>query len=92
MTKKIIKYKLTEEGTIPSFIQEGGMFPSSLNSENVELIGISLDDVELPNDVVVYETQESLVNYLNSLPYDIVETPLTIAERVEYLFSLSTRE
>jgi hypothetical protein len=92
MPKKVIKYKLTPEGSTPSFVEEKyhGWYPSSPLSEETYLIGISVNSAELTEDVTVYETQADLVNYLKTLYYPIYteESPITIEERAEYLFSL----
>lgn len=94
MPKKVIKYKLTPEGSTPSFVEEKyhGWYPSSPLAEEADLIGISIDNAELPSDITVFETQEELVTYLDSLYYPIQteESPTTTQERAEVLFSLLT--
>ena len=92
MPKKVIKYKLTPEGSTPSFVEEKyhGWYPSSPLAEETYLIGISVNSAELTEDVTVYETQADLVSYLETLYYPIYteESLITVEERAEYLFSL----
>ena len=94
MSKKVIKYKLTPEGVNPNYVEEKyhGWYPSSPLAEEAELIGISINNAELPVDVVVFETQADLVTYLDSLYYPIQteESPATAQDRAEELFSLLT--
>lgn len=94
MSKKVIKYKLTSEGMTPDFVEDKyhGWYPSSPLAEEADLIGISINNAELPVDVVVFETQANLVTYLDSLYYPIQteESPLSAQERAEQLFALLT--
>ena len=94
MPKKVIKYKLTPEGVTPNYVEEKyhGWYPSSPLAEEAELIGISINNAELPVDVVVFETQADLVTYLDSLYYPIQteESPTSTQGRAEELFSLLT--
>lgn len=67
MAKKVISYKLTEAGTIPLYVEDGGYLPKNSNDTvNMVLIGISVDEPTLPENVVVYETEADLVAYLDS--------------------------
>lgn len=55
MAKRLVKYKLMGDGSIPIWIEEGGMFP-----EGKDLIGYTVDDEEfyVPSDVVEITEQE----------------------------------
>ncbi len=90
MAKKVIKYKLTSDGKIPSYVdaENSGCYPSAPTWEEMELIGISLNNVELPPDVLVYETVQDLVTYLNTLPYEFntEKDPMTVEQRTEEIF------
>jgi hypothetical protein len=46
MTKKIIKYTLTPEGTVPDYVIDGGYFASKNNNnspQDYDIIGIATD-------------------------------------------------
>jgi hypothetical protein len=46
MTNKIIKYNLTADGTIPTYIDDGGYFPkanSNASPQDWDLIGVTVD-------------------------------------------------
>lgn len=58
--KQVIAYRLSE-GTIPTFVSDGGYC-----SNNDLLIGISVDGLPLPEYVSVFNTKEELITYLNT--------------------------
>jgi hypothetical protein len=46
MANKIIKYNLTADGTIPTYIDDGGYFPkanSNASPQDWDLIGVTVD-------------------------------------------------
>ena len=46
MANKIIKYNLTESGTIPTYIEDGGYFPkanSNASPQDWDMIGATVD-------------------------------------------------
>jgi hypothetical protein len=60
--KKIIKYQLSESGTIPNYVSNGGYFPNGS-----ELIGVSVeDDLTIPEEVEILDKSE-LVSHVTSL-------------------------
>lgn len=61
---KIIKYTLTPEGTVPSYIIDGGYFPVLNNNvfpQNLDLIGIAIDDAPQ----IGFVNKTALLTYLN---------------------------
>ena len=66
MAKKVISYKLTSEGTIPDFVEDGGYYPSAPTWQEMVLVGVSKDGATLPAEVDVYETEADLLAYLES--------------------------
>lgn len=58
--KQVIAYRLAE-GTIPTFVFDGGYF-----SNNDLLVGISVDGLPLPEYVTVFNTKEELTNYVST--------------------------
>jgi hypothetical protein len=58
--KQAIAYRLAE-GTIPTFVSDGGYY-----SNNDLLVGISVDGLPLPEYVTVFNTKEELTTYLNT--------------------------
>jgi hypothetical protein len=59
--KKAVAYNLIN-GHVPSFISDGGYYPN----ESEKLIGVTIDNPELPNDIVIFDTLQDLTLYLNS--------------------------
>jgi hypothetical protein len=58
--KQVIAYRLAE-GTIPTFVSDGGYF-----SNNDLLVGISVNGLPLPEYVTIFNTKEQLVTYFNT--------------------------
>jgi len=61
---KVIKYNLTSDGKIPSFVVDGGYFPKKNNKkspEDLDLIGISKNSDGLKH----FKKKDTLVTYLD---------------------------
>ena len=79
MAYKVVKYRLTAEGTIPNFLKfgvsqgTGGMYPVADSSKSSPqdwiMIGISDNDVAIPTDSKVGEiaSKDNLTTYLTSI-------------------------
>lgn len=66
MAKKVISYKL-ENGTVPSYVSDGGYFPKDPNdTPNMVLLGVSVDNPTLPAEVAEYADEAAVVAYLNT--------------------------
>jgi len=68
MANKIIKYNLTEAGTIPTYIEEGGYYPkanSNTSPQDLDLIGAT---VEGSNETALgeLENKAAVKSYLDS--------------------------
>jgi hypothetical protein len=92
---KVISYELTSEGMAPSFIIDGGYYPTSQLGQERILIGIA-EDATYTNDVTVYETKEELIAYLDTYAsemFNVVNlytqetTPFSSAESAEFIWA-----
>ena len=62
---KLIKYTLTEEGTIPTYIVDGGYLAIANDKpwpQNYDLVGVATDDAS----EVGFQNKEELSTYLES--------------------------
>ena len=67
MAKKIIRYNLELDGTIPPYIEDGGYFASSNSNQppqDLDLIGVT-DSTE--TGLAEFENKESLLEYLQDV-------------------------
>lgn len=58
--KQVIAYRLAE-GTIPTFVSDGGYYRN-----NDLFIGVSVDGLPLPENVSIFNTKEELITYLST--------------------------
>lgn len=65
--KQVVAYRLTE-GTIPTFISDGGYFYN-----NDLLVGITVDGLPLPENVSIFNSKEELFTYVSTF-YNESET------------------
>lgn len=87
MAKKVISYKLTPNGEIPSFVEDGGSFAKGEKWQEMVLVGISVDGFTSAENVTIYETEQDLVAYLETYLADGTTTdPIT---NQEYTFSIA---
>lgn len=64
MAKKIISYKLNEDGTIPDFVEDGGYLAKNANdTPNMIIVGISKDGADLSNIVTEFASETELLSY-----------------------------
>jgi len=59
--KLAVAYTLTE-GHVPNYILDGGYYEDS----NGNLIGVTIDNPTLPDNITIFETIEELTAYLDS--------------------------
>jgi len=91
VAKKIISYKLNENGTIPDFVEDGGYYPKG----DGVLLGISKDDADLSGIEAEFIDEASAVTYANTYLTDITtidektgeERLFVVAEAVATLFA-----
>ena len=83
MAKKIISYKLNEDGTIPDFVDDGGYLAKDANdTPNMVVLGVSKDGADLSGAVSEFATQASAVTYVETYLSDSTITdPITGEER-----------
>lgn len=61
---KIIKYVLNEDGTIPSFIVDGGYFPVSNKGnspQDFNFVGMTFDEIEAD-----FANRDELISYVDA--------------------------
>ena len=64
MAKKIISYKLNEDGTIPDFVENGGHLAKNANdTPNMIVVGVSKDGADLSNIVAEFVNEAALLSY-----------------------------
>lgn len=75
--KKVIRYLLEGDGSIPKFVEDGGYFPLG-----EEMVGISVDEDKrhLPLSVVRLTRQQILDRYTAMNPHDHNGEPLSTQE------------
>ena len=83
MAKKVISYKLNENGTIPDFVDDGGYLAKDANdTPNMVCMGISKDGADLSAAQAEFATQASAVTYVETYLSDSTTTdPVTGEER-----------
>ena len=84
MAKKVISYKLNENGTIPDFVDDGGYLAKDANdTPNMVCMGISKDGADLSAAEAEFATQASAVTYVETYLSDSTTIdPITNEERV----------
>lgn len=84
MAKKVISYKLNENGTVPDFVDDGGYLAKDANdTPNMVVLGVSKDGVDVSAAEAEFATQASAVTYVETYLSDSTTTdPNTGEERV----------
>ena len=84
MAKKVISYKLNENGTIPDFVDDGGYLAKDANdTPNMVCMGISKDGADLSAAEAEFATQAGAVTYVETYLSDSTTIdPITNEERV----------
>ena len=84
MAKKVISYKLNENGTIPDFVDDGGYLAKDANdTPNMVVLGVSKDGADVSAAEAEFSTQASAVTYVETYLSDSTTTdPVTGEERV----------
>ena len=83
MAKKVISYKLNENGTIPDFVDDGGYLAKDANdTPNMVVLGVSKDGADVSAAEAEFATQASAVTYVETYLSDSTTTdPVTGEER-----------
>jgi len=84
VAKKIISYKLNEDGTIPDFVEDGGYLAKDANdTPNMVVLGVSKDGADLSGVVTEFADEASAVTYVETYLSDSTTIdPATNEERV----------
>jgi hypothetical protein len=90
---KVISYKLTAEGTVPSFVIDGGYYPLYQTGQQTVLIGIGEDKIN-SSDATVYPTRGELIAYLDTYASELFKvidlytqetSPLISSEAADFI-------
>jgi hypothetical protein len=83
MAKKIISYKLNQDGTVPDFVEDGGHLAKDVNdARNMVLLGVSKDGVDTSGALAEFTNEADALAYVNTYLSDITGTyPGTDKER-----------
>ena len=86
MAKKIISYKITHEGTIPDYVEDGGYLPYHPNSlPNAIFLGVSKDGADISEAESIFNDEASVITYVNTYMSGLVViNPIT---KEEYIFN-----
>lgn len=95
MAKKVISYKLNTDGTIPSYVLDGGHLPKdSNNTSNMVLMGISKNDVDISGAEAEFATEADAIAYVSTYLEDSTYTDalgntitMVVADEVAKLFA-----
>lgn len=99
MAKKIISYKLNEDGSVPDFVEDGGYLAKDVNDiSNMVLLGVSKDGADISGAVAEFTTEAEAVAYVNTYLSDNTfthpgtdkENIFIVADSVSNLFSKLT--
>jgi len=67
MAKKIISYRLNEDGSVPDFVYDGGYLAKEPNNTpNMVLLGVSKDGVDISEAVAEFATEADALAYVNT--------------------------
>jgi hypothetical protein len=94
MSKMVISYKLTEDGNIPDYVEDGGFFAKDANDTfNMVCIGISKDGADISQSLEVFHTKEDAEAYIKTYMSDgVITNPFgpvknfVISDEVSLLF------
>jgi hypothetical protein len=83
MAKKIISYKLNENGTIPDFVEDGGYLAKDANdTPNMVVLGVSKDGADLSGAEAEFANEASALTYVSTYLSDSTTIdPITNEER-----------
>ena len=82
MANKIIKYTLTSNGTIPTFIEDGGYYAKANNNaspQDSDMIGVTVDGSS-EEGLGVFANQAAIKTYLDTLPEYTAVHDITLAQ------------
>jgi hypothetical protein len=95
VAKKVISYKLNEDGTIPDYVEDGGYLAKEPNdTPNMVVLGISKDGADISGAVAEFADEASAVTYVETYLSDItwtdqmgVERTFVVSDAVADLFA-----
>jgi hypothetical protein len=66
VAKKIISYKLNQDGTIPDYVGDGGYLPKDCNTPDMILLGISKDGADISGAVSEFANLADVIAYVGT--------------------------
>jgi hypothetical protein len=82
VAKKVISYKLNEDGTIPDYVEDGGYLAKEPNdTPNMVVLGISKDGADTSGAVAEFANEASAVTYVETYLSDTTWTEPSGVER-----------
>jgi hypothetical protein len=96
MNKKVISYKLNQDGTIPDFVEDGGYLVKEPNDIlNMVLLGVSKDGVDTAGAEAEFANEADALAYVNTYLSDNTvtqpgtnkATTFVVADAVSNLFA-----
>jgi hypothetical protein len=66
MAKKIVSYKLNNDGSVPDFIEEGGYLAINPNdTSNMILLGVTKDNADISNAEREFTNEADALSFVN---------------------------
>ena len=95
MAKKVISYKLNEDGTIPDYVDDGGYLAKDFNdTPNMVCMGVSKDGADVSGAVSEFADEASALTYVETYLSDKtwvepsgIEVNFIVADAVADLFA-----
>lgn len=95
MAKKIISYKLNEDGTIPSYVEDGGYLAKDANdTPNMVVLGVSFDGADISGAESEFATETDALTFVSTYLSDTTYTDTSgvtkefvVADEVTNLFA-----
>jgi hypothetical protein len=84
VAKKVISYKINQDGTVPFYVEDGGYLANhSSGLFNAIFIGVSKDGVDLAEAETIFDDETSLIAYVDTYMSGLVVTnPITKEEHI----------
>jgi hypothetical protein len=75
VAKKIISYKLNEDGTIPSYVENGGFLAKDANdTPNMVVLGVSFDGEDISGAESEFATEADALAFVSTYLSDTTYT------------------
>ncbi len=96
MARKVISYKLNQDGSIPDYVDDGGYFPYNPNdTANAVIVGIAKDGFDISEAEAEFALEQDLLNYVSTYMSDFTsvepsgeEKTFIVQDEVAKLFAI----